>query len=520
MKKLNCFLLALLFALSAFALTACGGKKGESDGGETEIEINYWKAGLGDEFFKKIVEEFKKEYPSYTVKVNYKEDFSDFNTKISLGAKYNTVDLYFGPAPEADYYGYLEPLGSVLSGVNGGESKRIGDKIDGYLLDTVKYSDGNYYILPYGGGICGIVYNNELLQPVLNKNGMHIPNTTDELRDAVLAIQSEYGTEHKPFIHFRGGYWEYVQDVWQAQYDGLSGYEEFYRLGSPASAIGTASETPDKNILLREDGRLEVLKVFEKILSSSFVVSGSNSNTHTEAQTKFLAGQAVMMVNGAWLVNEMRNVGSARYTDFRVMKTPVISSIINKCPSIAEDEELSALVSAIDAGSTALSGSGYDVTSDDYNRVKEARNLIWQVFSEHGACIPNYSTAKDGAKKFLEFYYSDKAQKIFGDTVHIALPFTYDNPSNAPDTLGWNNFEKDMYNYANSLTMLGVSSGKRSVLFTLGHLVNFPPIENNTFIVSVMSRASDPGNASYVWGEMKKLYEKNWSTYLSNARLG
>ena len=141
------------------------------------------------------------------------------------------------------------------------------------------------------------------------------------------------------------------------------------------------------------------------------------------------------------------------------------------------------------------------------------------MFSEHGACIPNYATAKEGAKLFVKFYFSDRAQKIFADTVHIALPFTYDKAENQPDISDWNGFEKDMYNYANTLTMLGVANGKRSSLFTLGGLVNYPAIENNNTIVAVMSRANDAKGATYVWNEMKDLYDKNWSTYMSNARL-
>ena len=76
-----------------------------------------------------------------------------------------------------------------------------------------------------------------------------------------------------------------------------------------------------------------------------------------------------------------------------------------------------------------------------------------------------------------------------------------------------------MYNYAKELTMLGVANGKRSLLFTRGGLMNYPAIENNTSIIQVMSRADDAKGATYVWDEIKKLYNKNWDSYISNARL-
>ncbi|MBO7368764.1 MAG: hypothetical protein J6U25_00575, partial [Clostridia bacterium] len=93
-------------------------------------------------------------------------------------------------------------------------------------------------------------------------------NTTDELKDLVLDIYEKYGTNRKSFIHFSGGYWQYVQDVWQAQYDGLDAYNNFYRLGAAADTIGKDTETPSKAVLLNKDGRYEVLKVFESILTN------------------------------------------------------------------------------------------------------------------------------------------------------------------------------------------------------------------------------------------------------------
>ncbi|MBQ6922240.1 MAG: extracellular solute-binding protein [Clostridia bacterium] len=513
MKKIICLLLSIITAFSVSSMFACGGK---SDGGANVIEINYWKAGLGDAYFKQIVSEFKKAYPEYEVDVNYLagNNFgSDFAKNITTGAKYNTVDLYFGPDMDISYNKYLEPLNAVLDEVNGGETKKVGEKISADLLDCAQSADGTYYALPYGGGVCGIVYNNTLMQEVLADSGLSLPKTTDELAMLASAITTKYKGNRKAFIHFNAGYWEYIQDVWQAQYDGLEQYEEFYRLGAALNTIGTKNETPDKSVLLREDGRVKVLEVFESILASRFVDRDSNDNEMPISQTKFVNGDAVMMVNGAWFVNETKGLNSP-YTDFRLMKTPVISSIIEKCDTIEDDETLSAVISAVDEGE-----NGYpSVSEEDFLRVKNARNLIWQVFSQHSTCIPNYATAKEGAKKFVKFYYSDIAQKIFSDTVHIALPFTYDKEENMPDISGWSNYEKDAYGYSTTMTMLGVANGKRSSLFTRGGLYNYPRLSSNS-IVYLMSRSTEPKSANAVWNEMKTLYNSSWSTYISRAGL-
>ncbi len=522
MKKIICLLISLIATFSLFACGDNGG--GTTDGGQNEIEIQFWKSGLGDEYFKQIVEEFKKEYPEYTLNVHYDSSQTAFATQIAQGANINSIDLYFRTTPDVSYNQYLEPLNGILNEANNGETKKVGEKIDAYLLDNAKASDGNYYSLPYGGGICGIVYNEELMNRVLSAASLSMPKTTDELRRVVLAIESVFNgaNDPVPFIHWAGGYWNYVTDVWQAQYDGLEEYENFYRLGSPAADIGTQRENPSKDILLRDDGRYEVIKVLAQLLNEDRVAPSSNSDSHTSAQTKFKNGSAVMMCNGAWLVNEMRGSANA---NFRVMKTPVISSIRNKCETISDDEELSALISAIDNGETSLSGEGYEVNQADFDRVKTARNLIWQVYSDHGVCIPNYATAKEGAKKFVKFYFSDKAQKIFNDSVHIALPLSYDNSANEPNVSAWNDFEKDMYDYSSNLTMLGNALGKRSLLFTTGGLSNYPAINDsekmiiNDSIIKVLTGGYEGVNAKYVWEQVKNLYETRWNTYKSSARL-
>ena len=94
-----------------------------------------------------------------------------------------------------------------------------------------------------------------------------------------------------------------------------------------------------------------------------------------------------MMVNGAWLGTEMASVGDV--DDFRMMKTPVISSITDKLTTVSGDSVLRKLVSAIDAvtdgtakESTYQSGDGYavggkTVSKADWDYVRTARNTIF-----------------------------------------------------------------------------------------------------------------------------------------------
>lgn len=126
-----------------------------------------------------------------------------------------------------------------------------------------------------------------------------------------------------------------------------------------------------------------------------------------------------MMYNGSWMMNEMRrHIGAGMENDFKMMRVPVISSIVEKCPSIdgetpeAKDSELAALIRAIDAGSPELNGDGYSVTQEDYNRVKEARLLVYGAGEMSSAVITKTAQNKNLAKLFLRYMYSDEGIRL------------------------------------------------------------------------------------------------------------
>ena len=405
--------------------------------------------------------------------------------------------------------------------VNAGETMKVGEKIKSTLLPNYKFYDGKYYTLPYGGGVCGIVYNGDLME------GYEIPNTTDELRNLVFDLYTDK-KDCKPFIYFNGGYWEYAYNIWQAQYDGLDYYyNTFSTLGQDISVLGTASENPSLEVLKTKDGRYEALKVLETLLDSQYIVAGSNSAGHTTQQTKFLNGRAVMMCNGAWMNNEMKTASSTTQ-NFKVMKTPVISAIVDNLTDVKSDKMLSQVIDVIDqvidgeievsevqnADGTYKIGEK-SICAEDWARVYEARNMIWENYSQHGICIPKYASAKEGAKKFVAFYFSDEAQKIMNDMTHMSLPFTFENQENAPDVSTWSIFEQSMYGFASKYNMIGLVEGRRSLVFTRGGAAEYGYVD----FIGSMSQQSGALSADEIWTKVTDTFDKNWNTYLSNAGL-
>ena len=411
MKKIISFALMGVMSLATVFATGCKGNNGGQDSA-TDIEITFWRSGMGDDFMKEIVKAFEEKYPEYNVELNSETTNTAISDNIMNGAKYNTVDLYFEPIPSNSLFQYLEPIDDVLTMVNEGESKKISEKINKSLLDNYRFYDGKYYTLPYGGGVCGIVYNEDLMQ------GHQIPKTTDELRHLVMDLYSEYEegdvkVDCKPFIYFSGGYWEYAYNAWQVQYDGLDYYyNTFSTLGQDPAVLGTNNEKPNQEILTKKDGRYQALKVMETLLDSQYIVSTSNSADHTEQQTKFLNGKATMMCNGAWMNNEMKN-SDASSKNFNIMPTPVISAIVDNLTDVKSDFMLSAVIDVVDKvvdgevdintikqeNGTYKIGENF-ICESDWNKIYEARTIIWENYSQHAICIPNYAVAKEGAKKF------------------------------------------------------------------------------------------------------------------------
>lgn len=206
---------------------------------------------------------------------------------------------------------------------------------------------------------------------------------------------------------------------------------------------------PSKEKFTKEDGRLEAMKAYEKFITPDYVLQGSNSNDHVTMQTEFLSGKAAMMVSGSWLANEMSSLGSV--DKFEMMKTPVISSITDKLTTVEKESDLRKVITAIDSvtdGEKDIAeyqdGENYNVdgltvSAQDWDYIEKARNTAAANYSGESMFIPSYSNAKEGAKKFVEFLYSDEGYKVYADALHLGLPITLSDGE--LDTAEWNSFE-------------------------------------------------------------------------------
>lgn len=507
--------LAILLAIAMLAvLSACGSKSSnKSANSTTDIEISYWNAGLGSKWLEDMVEAFNKSNTKYHATFHASANHN--SAAATYGMDGDTVDLYFllmrGDKSK------MEPLDDVLNTTIEGESKPIIEKFNSGYLSTVKASDGKYYELSYGGGVIGIVYNKEHFK----KAGItQLPRTTNELAIACDKLNSK---GYKPFCHFAaGGYWSFFSELFFSQYEGQDYYvNNFY------ASTDAAGNSPSKDMFTAKDGRYQALKVYDKIITPEYVMSGSNSIDHTSAQTQFLNGSASMMVSGSWLTNEMS--GSAdKIKNFAMMRSPVISAITDKCTTIKGEGDLRKVISAIDSVADGKkktedfkSGNDYiideklTIAAEDWDRVWNARFSVPTNFSGHCASIPTYSNCKDGAKEFLKFFYSDEGYKVYVNAVKAPLPYY---PSTGEvDMADFNDFEKSQFNMlaeAENTPSEYIASKHR--IFTDGGASAFCEIDYISALCA--SNKDDRKTANQLWDMIQQKVNDNYNTWVSDIK--
>jgi len=274
------------------------------------------------------------------------------------------------------------------------------------------------------------------------------------------------------------------------------------------------------------------LKVYEKLLDYSKKYNNPASyaanNSFTQSQFIFLEKESAMMVNGDWINMEMSGNYSEDEWDVAYMKVPVISSIIKQCTSVSDDAELSAVIAAIDSGSSALSGTGYDVTQEDFDKIYDARNMVPANGHLQDALVPSYSSKIDKAKDFLKFLYSDEGIRIYtNNTSGNGLPvkFDYLNDSGVKNSVG--SFVRSEYEYISGKSFTFDYNQKNSV-FSVGSL-DFVTGENGDYIRKLAAQSATDyprfklGDTSYsgadaVYYSSVKYLRDNWtSKYLASV---
>lgn len=296
MKRLSIFLALILL------LVACGtdsGKKEDagsdkdkgSDGKQGEINLMMFEGGFGSDWVKRTAEEYEDMNPGVKVNITASPDIA---TQLQTRFISGDVPDVMNPGSEVDIQGL----------VNDGEIMALDEYLsqpsyddenvtwkDSFVPEQFKLQkEGKTYGIPtvFGAGYLWW-YDAKLFAD----NGWEVPKTWDDLevlkekaaeKDiAVFALQGQH-----PGYYFYGLYIPLVQKI-----GGVQALMDAYNLEEGA---------------WESEAVLEAAKVIASLNTEGYLLDGTLSLSHTDAQTQFFQRNALFTPAGTWLEGEMQDV--------------------------------------------------------------------------------------------------------------------------------------------------------------------------------------------------------------------
>ncbi len=491
MKKFLCLLLSALLLLS---MAACDGAGAQGDTDEDayisqyenrpiKITLCYYEGGYGVQWLRAVAADYMDNVNT-DVYINMKASTDNAVAREKIAAQTGTYDLYY---IEVDMFGksnVLEELSDLLDmDVPGEDGVKVRDKIDGQWLDYYT-EDGGIYQLPATNFMgWNWTYNKTLLDATFGEDGWSEPKTTDEF----LALGDRLFENDIFLTAFAGqdttggaDYLRYCYEVWFAQMTGLEGYNNYFScLYDNGGTYELAAETPE-NIVQNRNAIEKAYKLAQTLCQGQggveYMHSKSESLSFLDAQFLLSDGgfrgseeyPIAFYYNGASAEREMSGYiedGMIDEQDIRMMKMPVISSIIDRTPSISDDATLSAVIDYADGTADTLPDG---VTAEDAAIVAEARSMMAELVCREFIITKNAAN-KDQIKQFLAYLTSDRAQLIAAQNCN-GLPVLNYGYVPTEDTLGFafSEFTKSVYSVLDGATIVDIAKFDKPICTSLG----------------------------------------------------
>ena len=124
----------MTFLMVASVFSACG----NSEKSENEIEIQYYRAGMGLQWLENMANAFEKTHEGYKVKIE--DAAQDVGSNLDAGADIMTADLLIGSMGSfLSFKDYIEPLDEILQKPVYNSTVTIGQKLDQNIMRTMTY---------------------------------------------------------------------------------------------------------------------------------------------------------------------------------------------------------------------------------------------------------------------------------------------------------------------------------------------------------------------------------------------
>ena len=343
--------LAAFMAVSMTVALAAGCSTKEEtdqvDGGEkTELQVAIFQGGYGREYWDAIAEKFEEENEGVDVVIQASPEIGDVIRPNILAG--NPPDFIYLPSSNGSGVTNAMIKDKALADISD-VMEKVKDKIIPGVLESKScqpYGDGKTYLAPIYYSTTGLWYNKDFFE----QNSLEVPVTWDEF----FALGDESEELGRKLFTYQGTVPSYIESL---------------IVPAIASAAGVDTMNDCFNYDADAWNSPEVKAVLEnvaKIGTGGYLMDGTVSLDHTQAQSQWLLGNAMFHPNGSWVEGEMEDAPKEDGFEYGYTAAPVL------------DE----------------SGDKYVYTQ------------IEEMF------IPADAKNVDLAKKFLEFQYSDEAVKL------------------------------------------------------------------------------------------------------------
>lgn len=482
-----------MLLLSTGVMAGCNGGGGNTDnGGAKEVQIGVVSKGYGNDFAESLAEAYNKLHTDVKVTVKKTTPTPTYqDSQLQLGKKKNDIDIFFtvtntvfatqGDATLYHWADLSDVYNSAAEGyaeANG--TKTIKDLLDPSFVNNFTYTDGKQYSMPWTSGVVGLLYNKTKWDATntnlknAGKEELTLPKTTDEMFALFEQIKTDdvktaSGNAYAFSYSGQNSYMHFMFNSLWPQYEGKKASENFFE-GKNEQGVYTAD-------IYNTKGREYAYDIVRSMIlkSNGYVNDGDSSQTYDLEQLSFLRGNALFSCNGDWMEREASAKFNPGDADVAILRTPVMSEIVNNDEIKADftgtdaekDAKLSAIVAFIDEnyidGNSAPSeadAATLGVSLNTLEFINHAR-LVRHTLPDFVAVIPEYSNELNEAKDFLKFMYSKAGQEIvMQETYGCGAPLTIDYS------------QMDYYKNGTSYTRSRLDLIKQSIPY--GNAMNFP----------------------------------------------
>ena len=453
--------LTLVFVVSLGLFSGCkvkdNGLLADYKNRPKEVRVLHNNSGFGDQWIKDVAKYYMDNVDSETY-INIKNTPLDGEEGIKLSAGTQTHDVYLlsylYDYNKADKF--LVDLRDIYDGKSTGENVLVKDKINDEIENKIypKSSDKIYY-LPYGEGISGykFCYNLTTVEEALGSNYV-LPRTTDELFEFGDALKAK--NVFLTVAHSGDGMDYFSPEIWLAQAMGIENYNH--------ALAGEYKNSQDQWVLSEDyphviEDNIDAYSAMYSVVSKLTLKANGYIHTDSDAMDfmdaeRVLAGlgygtnsaKVAYHYNGSYILGEMDEyldamAGSGKPQTMGATKVPLMSSVINRTPTIANDSVLRQVVDYVD-GVTTTKPTG--VSDADVQIVREARNISGAHIGGSIA-IGKKAQNLDECKDFVRFLTTDIAQEIASNALGglVRLPYGYNNYNEIKDDATVPQFIKD-----------------------------------------------------------------------------